>query len=325
MDRKYQLRHSLYLFIAAVVWGISFVSQRSAMQTELGGFTFNGIRLMLGALVLVPIIFVIRKKDGISKWDVEKKKSYNKYTIIGGIVCGLVLCLASNLQQFGIKGMSAGKTGFMTAMYIIEVPMVGLLLRKKTSWLLAVAVPLAVGGMFLLCMVGESFAFGISETLVLCCSFVYTLHIMVIDYFAPKSDNVAMSCIQFAVAGIISLILMFIFETPKMDEILACKGEILYAGIGSCSVAYTLQIVGQKNMNSTVSALILSLESTVSVLSGWIILHETLSIYQALGCVLMFIAIIVAQLPKGIFDKFKKNKVAIIEEETKEEEKCEQQ
>ena len=325
MDRKYQLRHSLYLFIAAVVWGISFVSQRSAMQTELGGFTFNGIRLMIGALVLIPVILVIRKKDGVSQWEPEKRKEYNKYTIIGGIVCGLILCLASNLQQFGIKGMSAGKTGFMTAMYIIEVPIVGLLLKRKTSWLLAVAVPLAVGGMFLLCMVGESFAFGVSETLVLCCSFVYTLHIMAIDYFAPKGDTVSIACIQFTVAGIISTILMFIFETPTMDAILACKGEILYAGIGSCSVAYTLQIVGQKNMNSTVSALILSLESTVSVLSGWIILHETLSVYQAIGCVLMFIAIIVAQLPKGIFDKFIHKKVDIIKEETSKEIECEQQ
>ena len=324
MDRKYQLRHSLYLFIAAVVWGISFVSQRSAMQTELGGFTFNGIRLMIGSLVLIPIIFIVRKKQGYYSWDQETKKSFNKYTIIGGVVCGLILCLASNLQQFGIKGLSAGKTGFITALYIIEVPIVGLLLKRKTSWLLAIAVPLAVGGMFLLCMVGESFTFGVSELLVLCCSFVYTIHIMAIDYFAPKSDNIAMSCMQFAVAGVISLILMAIFETPTGEAIWACRGEILYSGIGACGVAYTLQIVGQRNMNSTISALILSLESTVSVLSGWIILKEELSLYQALGCVLMFIAIIVAQLPSGMFNKLKKNKEAIIKENS-EEDKCEQQ
>ena len=323
MDKKYQLRHSLYLFIAAVVWGISFVSQRSAMQTELGGFTFNGIRLMIGSLVLIPVVLFLRHKDGVKNWEPQKRKEYNKYTIIGGIICGLILCLASNLQQFGIKGMSAGKTGFITAMYIVEVPIIGLFMRKKTSWLLALAVPLAVGGMFLLCMVGETFTFGVSELLVVLCSFVFSAHIMTIDYFAPKADGVLMACIQFAVAGVISLILMAFTETPKMDAILNCSTEILYAGIGSCGVAYTLQIVGQKNFNSTVAALILSLESTVSVLSGWIILHESLSIYQAFGCVLMFIAIIIAQLPNEWIAKiFKPKKV---EEEKVEEAGCEQQ
>ena len=297
MDRKYQLTHSLYLFIAAVVWGISFVSQRSAMQAQLGGFTFNGVRLIIGSIVLIPIIFIIRKKQGISLWDEDKKKAYRKNTIIGGVVCGLILCLATNLQQFGIMGISAGKTGFITALYIIEVPLVALVIfKRKTTWLLAIAVPLALGGMFLLCMVGETFAFSKYELLVLLCSFVFTGHVLFVDYIAPKADGVSVSCIQFAVAGIISLILMFIFETPTIDAILDCKVEILYAGIGSCGVAYTLQIVGQKNMNPTTCALILSLESTVSVLAGWIILKEALSIYQAIGCVLMFIAIIIALL-----------------------------
>ena len=293
------------------------------MQAELGGFTFNGIRLIIGSLVLIPVVLFLRHKEGIRNWDKETKKVYNKYTLIGGIICGLILCLASNLQQFGIKGISAGKTGFITAMYIIEVPIVGLFLKRKTSWLLAAAVPLAVGGMFLLCMVGESFTFGISELLVLLCSFVYTLHIMVIDYYAPKVDGVLMSSIQFAVAGVISLILMAIFETPKMDAIMDCKLEILYAGIGSCGVAYTLQIVGQKNMNTTVSALILSLESTVSVLAGWIILHESLSIAQGIGCVLMFIAIVISQIPSEWIQKIFKPKK--IEEEKVEETPCEQQ
>ena len=283
------------------------------MQSSLGGFTFNGIRLMIGSLVLIPVIFVLRYKSGVRNMEKEERKKYNKMTIIGGVICGLILCLASNLQQFGIKGISAGKTGFITALYIIEVPIVGLFMRKKASWLLAVAVPLAVGGMFLLCMVGESFSFGVSELLVLLCSFVFTVHIMTIDYFAPKVDGVAMASIQFAVAGIISLILMAFTETPKMDEILDCKLEILYAGIGSCGVAYTLQIVGQKNFNSTIAALILSLESTVSVLSGWIILHEELSIYQIFGCILMFLAIIIAQLPSGIFKKMFKPKEVSVE------------
>ena len=289
------------------------------MQASLGGFTFNGIRLMIGSLVLIPVILFIRHKKSMKNWDPAERKHFDKTTLIGGVICGLILCLASNLQQFGIKGISAGKTGFMTAMYIIEVPIVGLFMKKKTSWLLALAVPMAVGGMFLLCMVGETFTFGISELLVLLCSFVFTMHIMVIDYFAPKVEGVTMASIQFAVAGIISLILMAFTETPKLDMILDCKGEILYAGIGSCGVAYTLQIIGQKNMNSTVSALILSLESTVSVLAGWIILHETLSIYQAFGCVLMFIAIVIAQLPSGMFKNLFKPKEVVQNEQPSEE------
>ena len=278
---------------------------------------------MIGSLVLIPVVLIIRHKEGVKSWEIEKKKAYNKYTLIGGVLCGLILCLASNLQQFGIKGISAGKTGFITAMYIIEVPIVGIFLKRNKSWLLALAVPLAVGGMFLLCMVGETLTFGISELLVLCCSFVFTLHIMVIDHFAPKVDGVLMSSIQFFVAGVISLILMAIFETPKMNEILALKTEILYAGIGSCGVAYTLQIVGQKNMNSSVSALILSLESTVSVLAGWIILKESLSTAQVMGCVLMFIAIVIAQLPnEWIMKLFKPKSVKNVDSE---ETKCEQQ
>ena len=278
---------------------------------------------MIGSLVLIPVVLIIRHKEGVKSWEIEKKKAYNKYTLIGGVLCGLILCLASNLQQFGIKGISAGKTGFITAMYIIEVPIVGIFLKRNKSWLLALAVPLAVGGMFLLCMVGETLTFGISELLVLCCSFVFTLHIMVIDHFAPKVDGVLMSSIQFFVAGVISLILMAIFETPKMNEILALKTEILYAGIGSCGVAYTLQIVGQKNMNSSVSALILSLESTVSVLAGWIILKESLSTAQVMGCVLMFIAIVIAQLPnEWIMKLFKPKSVENVDSE---ETKCEQQ
>ena len=318
MDRKYQLTHSLYLFIAAVVWGISFVSQRSAMQASLGGFTFNGIRLIIGSLVLIPVVFIIRKKQGIALWDEDKKKAYRKNTLIGGVICGLILCLATNVQQFGIMGVSAGKAGFITALYIIEVPIVALVIfRKKASWLLAIAVPLALGGMFLLCMVGESLQFSKYELLILICSFVFTCHVLFVDYISPKADGVAMSCIQFAVAGIISLILMAIFEKPTMEGILNCKVEILYAGIGSCGVAYTLQIVGQKNMNPTTSALILSLESTVSVLAGWIILKEALSVYQIIGCVLMFLATIIAQLPQDMCKRLKKNK----DEETT----CEQQ
>ena len=302
---KETIKRSLFCLLAAVVWGISFVSQRSAMEQDMGPFTFNGIRMLLGSLVLIPFIFIIRAKGEYKTFDLTKKKEYNKNTIIGGLLCGIVLCIATNLQQFGIVDMEAGKTGFITALYIVLVPIAGIFLKKKPSILLAISVPLAVAGLYLLCMVGTKFTFGIPELLVFMCAIVFTVHIFIIDYFAPKADGVAMSCIQFAFVGVVSSILMFIFEDPQISLIKECWLEIAYAGVMSCGVAYTFQILGQKNLNPTVASLILSLESCVSVLSGWIILNEQLSVYQIFGCVLMFIAIILAQIPLKLKKKKK--------------------
>lgn len=302
---KETLKRSLFCLLAAVVWGISFVSQRSAMEQNMGPFTFNGIRMLLGSLVLVPFIFIIRAKGNYKSLSIDEKKSYNKNTIIGGLICGVVLCIATNLQQFGIMDMEAGKTGFITALYIVLVPIAGIFMKKKPSFLLAISVPLAVCGLYLLCMVGTKFSFGIPELLVFLCAVVFTVHIFVIDYYSPKADGVAMSCIQFAFVGVVSCILMFITEQPNIQQIKECWLEIGYAGVMSCGVAYTFQILGQKNLNPTVASLLLSLESCVSVLAGWIILNEQLSIYQGIGCALMFAAIILAQIPL----KSKKEKV----------------
>ena len=294
---KETIKRSLFCLLAAVVWGISFVSQRSAMEQNMGPFTFNGIRMLLGSLVLIPFIFIVRAKGRYKTLSIEEKKSYNKNTIIGGLLCGVVLCVATNLQQFGIVDMESGKTGFITALYIVLVPIAGIFLKKKPSMLLLISIPLAVAGLYLLCMVGTKFTFGIPELLVFLCAVVFTIHIFVIDYFSPKADGIAMSCIQFAFVGVVSCILMFITEKPDINLIKDCWLEIGYAGIMSCGVAYTFQILGQKNLNPTIASLILSLESCVSVLSGWLILHEELSIYQVFGCILMFAAIILAQIP----------------------------
>lgn len=225
--------------------------------------------------------------------------SDRKTLIISGICCGILLCFASNFQQFGIKYTSVGKSGFITACYIVIVPIIGIFLKKKCSPFIWIAVILSLCGLYLLCLTpGEGFAIGKGELLVLICAFLFSLHILTIDHFSPLVDGVKMSCIQFLVCGILSGIPALIFESPDLAGIFAAKIPVLYAGVMSCGVAYTLQIVGQKNMNPTVASTILSLESCISVIAGWLILGQNLSSREIFGCVLMFGAIILAQLPQ---------------------------
>ena len=213
------------------------------------------------------------------------------------IACGIALFAASNFQQFGIKYTTVGKAGFITACYIVIVPIIGLFLKKKCSPFIWAAVVMALIGLYLLCIT-DGFSIGLGDVLVLVCAFLFSLHILVIDYFSPKTDGVKLSCIQFLVCGILSMIPALILEHPQISSILTAWLPILYAGIMSCGVAYTLQIVGQKNVNPTVASLILSLESCISVLAGWVILGQKLSAKELLGCVIMFAAIILAQLPE---------------------------
>lgn len=294
--RKQQIRNSILLLLAATIWGVAFVAQSVAMD-YIGPFTFNCIRSLLGGAVLLPVIgiFSISKKEKNEKSNGSFFKR-NRTLIIGGLCCGLALCIASNLQQIGIVTTSAGKAGFITAFYIIFVPVVNLFLGKKSSFLIWISVALALVGLYLLCIT-ESLSINQGDLYLLLCAIVFTIHILVIDHFSPLVDGVKMSCIQFFVSGILSAIPMFLFEEPSFTQLKAASVSILYAGIMSCGVAYTLQIVGQKNMNPTIASLILSLESVVSVLAGWVILHQTLSVREIIGCILMFGAIIFAQLP----------------------------
>ncbi|MCD7885848.1 MAG: DMT family transporter [Lachnospiraceae bacterium] len=220
-----------------------------------------------------------------------------KDLIAGGLSCGVILFLASSLQQFGIQYTSVGKAGFITAMYIVLVPLFGVFLHKKTGGRVWAAVIMAVVGLYLLCMTGDSLALQGGDILLLLCAVAFSFHILVIDYFSARVDGVKMSCIQFFTCGILSAIGMLLFETPQISQILAAWAPIAYAGVMSCGVAYTLQIVGQRGMNPTVASLILSLESVISLLSGWVILHQSLSGRELAGCVIMFAAIILVQLP----------------------------
>ena len=296
------LKNSLLLLLAAVIWGIAFVAQSVGMD-YVGGFTFNAVRSLIGSAVLVPLILIPGQNNSDNSETSEAAASTTsgiqkrKDLIIGGISCGICLCLASNFQQFGIKYTTVGKAGFITACYIVIVPIIGLFLGKKCSKFIWAAVAMALIGLYLLCIT-DGFSIGKGDLLVLVCAFLFSIHILVIDHFSPKADGVKLSCIQFLTCGILSAIPALILEHPQVSSILAAWQPILYAGVMSCGVAYTLQVIGQKNMNPTVASLILSMESCISVLAGWIILGQQLSAKEILGCVIMFAAIILAQLPQ---------------------------
>ena len=248
--------------------------------------------------MLIPCIwFLNRGKTEKKEVSPEQKKADRKVLVTGGILCGICLFAASNFQQFGIRYTTVGKAGFITACYIVIVPVIGIFLKKKCSRLIWLSVALALAGLYLLCIT-ESFSIGKGDFLVFICAILFSLHILIIDHFSPLTDGVKMSCIQFFVCGILSGIAMLLTETPSLENILSAWLPILYAGVLSCGVAYTLQIVGQKGMNPTVASLILSLESCISVLAGWLILGQQLKGRELLGCLAMFAAIILAQIPE---------------------------
>ncbi len=301
---KYTLRQSMLLLLTAAIWGVAFVAQSVGMD-YVGPFTFNTVRSLLGGIVLIPCIVLLKRinvgsKDtaGAAEHASGDPAGQRKVLLTGGVACGVLLCIASNLQQFGIMYTSVGKSGFITAMYIVLVPVLGIFLKKKAGIKIWCSVAIAVGGLYLLCMTDSGFSIQKGDLLLLLGAVIFSFHILTIDYFSPKVDGVKMSCIQFFTCGILSMVCMFLFEQPQIGAILQAWMPIVYAGVLSCGVAYTLQIVGQKGMNPTVASLILSMESVISVIAGWLILHQKLSGRELLGCVLMFAAIILVQLPE---------------------------
>ncbi len=293
---KQQIKSSLILLLTATIWGVAFVAQSVGME-YIGPFTFNAIRCVLGGLVLIPVILVLKKKKETGAENQEKE---DKKTLwMGGIACGVILCIASNLQQFGIMEASVGKSGFFTALYIVMIPVIGIFIGKRPGIKLWFCVALAVVGMYLLCMKDGSFTIERADIMLLLCALAFSFHILVVDYFSPKVDGVKMSCIQFFVCGVLSAVGMLFTETPDISNIQAAWLPLLYAGLLSCGVGYTLQIVGQKGINPVIASLIMSLESVISALAGWVILGQVLSPKEILGCILMFVAIIITQIPIG--------------------------
>ena len=289
------LRQSVLLFMAATIWGFAFVAQSVGMD-YVGPYTFIAARNVIALAVLLPWIVVTdnqrRKKNGQ-----ERQKKDHKLLLIGGICCGICLFAASALQQIGMKYTTVGKAGFITAMYIVLVPVFGIFVKKKTGVKVWIAVAAALAGLYLLCMTKGDFQLQKGDAYILGCAAVFALHILVVDHFSPLVDGVELSCVQFAVNAVLGTILMMLLEQPRMADLLAAWLPIVYAGALSSGVGYTFQIIGQKGMNPTVASLILSLESVISVLAGWLLLHQALTARELAGCALVFAAIILVQLP----------------------------
>ena len=296
-NSKNQLIGSLLLLICAFIWGSAFVAQTTGAE-YVGPFTFIYLRSFLGSAVLLPVIFVMgkfKKKEDVSP---EKKKQGRKTLFIGGLCCGAALCFASVFQQAGIdKGTDPGKAGFITALYILLVPLSSLFMKKRVRPIIWPCIGASVVALYLLC-VTEGGSVELSDLLVLICAVLYTVHILVIDKVSPYVDGVKLSCIQFFVAGVISLVPALIYEGVDMEAIVAAMPSVAYAGIMSSGVAYTLQILGQQKTEPTLASMIMSLESVFAVLTSMAVLHLAPTPREAIGCVIMFAAIIIAQLPE---------------------------
>ncbi len=310
--KTHKLRNTFFLLLTAMIWGAAFVAQSVSMD-YIGPFTFICLRSVIGGLFLIPVIIVldgIRKKsqnesanavsaENILHIETEEKQRLswkNKQLIEGGIVCGFFLFFANCFQQTGIQYTTVGKAGFITTFYIIIVPLIGLFFKKYCGILTWIGVVIALAGLYFLCIT-QKLTIQRGDALILCCSVLYAGQILAIDHYNPFVDGVKMSCIQFLTGGVLGAVFMFLFENPSLAMILSAAGPILYTGIMSTGVGYTLQIVGQKGLNPTVAALILSLESVFSALSGYVFLHQVLTTKELIGCALMFIAIVLAQLP----------------------------
>lgn len=286
------MKGNLILLITALIWGTAFVAQRDGVN-YVGPFTFNASRTFLAAVVLIPVVIGFKffeKRSG------NYKPVNVKITVIGGICCGAALGIASCLQQIGLVTTTAGKGGFITALYVIIVPLIGLILGTKQPKKIWFCVILAIVGFYLL-SINEGFSLSVGDAFVLACAFGFAIHITVIDRFLSKgADALIMACIQFWSAGILMIVPTFIFETPTIGGIYNAGFSILFTGIMSSAVAYTLQIIGQRYTTPTLATLIMSLESVFAALAGWIILNENLSLKELSGCALVFIAVILAQV-----------------------------
>ena len=292
-----QMRQVVFPILAAFIWGTAFVAQDMCADS-IGAFAFNASRYFIAVLALLVVIVISDKlKKDKPVLSPAEKKAPNKQRWSGGLCCGAALAIASNFQQAGlVAGTDAGKAGFITALYVVLVPVFGLFFKRKVSVPTWIAVVLSVAALYLLCIKGD-FSLAPGDLLLLVCALCFAVHILVIDHFTAYCDGVKLSCLQFLFAAIISAVCMFIFEPLDMPAILSCALPLLYVGIFSCGVGYTLQILAQKDSNPTVVTILLSLESVFAVIAGAVVLHQQMTAREYLGCVLMFAAIILVQLP----------------------------
>lgn len=285
--------------LAAMIWGFAFSAQSSG-SAHVPPFTFNASRSII-AVVTLSVVYLLsinhKKRHGLY----TPPKGGNKALLLGGVCCGTIMAIATNLQQMGLGETDAGKASFITALYIVLVPIFGIFLRKRTHFLTLVSVVLAVVGMYLLC-VQDGFTMQASDVYVLICAFCFALHILAIDHFAPLTDCIALSLLQFVVMAVESAFLALVWETPTWSGISSCLWEILYVGVLSSGVAYTLQIIAQKDADPTLVSLLLSLESVFGALGGAIFLGERMTAQEYLGCAVMLFAILLSQLPHDLWN-----------------------
>lgn len=286
------------LLLTALIWGTAFVFQRVGMES-IEPITFNAARMALATVAIGLVAFLTQRKGQKSSETrtVEEQKQYKRNTIIGGICCGCFLSLGSILQQMGLVYTTAGKAGFITAMYMLLVPIIGcVLFKKKNTWLVWLAVLLGVIGMYFLCISGE-FRLSYGDSLVCICAVFFSCHILCCDHFARRGNPIWISAIQFATATVISSVAAMIAEEPSVAKLVSATIPIIYCGVVSGGIGYTLQIVAQRYTDPTIASLLMSMESVFAVIAGVILLHEHMSIRELSGCVIMLVAIVLVQIP----------------------------
>lgn len=292
MDKK--ILSNFALFMTALIWGLSFVAQKAGMDF-VGPFSFNFARSILGGLSLIPVISFVKLTQEDKRTPNVKHVQHIRLAQ-AGFACGLALFIAMTIQQYCMLHASAGKAGFITALYIIYVPLISIFFGQKLSTNVKISVGLALIGLYLLCFESSFGGFDLYDALLLIAAFFYGVHIMVVNFFSRKVNATKISCLQFFIVGLLSIPLMLLFEQPTMAGFIACKTPILYAGILTCGVAYTLQIFGQRFSTPIVASLILCLESVFAVLGGALILHETMTPKEIFGCIFMISAVVLSQI-----------------------------
>ena len=296
---KKQIKGSLYLLLATTIWGFAFIAQSVGMD-KIGPFTFQAVRCALAVLFLIPCSFLMEVKSCTVRESAEKWKNPTLWKV--GLICGCALFVATSLQQVGLVYTDAGKAGFLTAMYIVWVPVLGIFLGQKPPFTIVFSVVMAVVGLYLLSCVGVT-QINKGDLLLTGCALAFAVQITCIDRFAGELDGLRLNCVQALVVTVLSIPFMLLTETVRWGDILACWKPLCFAGILSMGVAYTMQVNGQKSLEPTTASLIMSLESVFAVLGGWWLLGETMTPWEATGCVLVFAAVILSQLPSSLFRK----------------------
>ena len=299
--QKTQFNGVFLLLLTAFIWGVAFVAQSEGME-HIDAFSFSGIRMVFGVCVLLPFIIVRDKMQNKKLPDDKKIKLFDKKLLVCGGLLGVVFFFACNLQQFAFYYTGAGKIAFITALYMFFVPLFGLCFKKRVPWLTWVCVAFGFVGLWFLCIDPANLGgINVGDLLAMGCAVFFAVQILMIEKFAQQIDGVKLSCMQFLVAGTMSCICMFVFENPSLPAIGNAIVPLLYAGVMSCGIAYTLQIVGQKYTESTIASLIMCMESVFAVLASALLLNEVMTTREVIGCVVMFVAIILSQLSEMKF------------------------